>query len=697
MTTKQNGTQAFGTWPSPISAAVVSSSTVGLGGLAAIGDSVFWAETRPNDNNRCVVVKKRLSTNTDESTAQSDCFGHDYTTRTRVHEYGGASWWVDDSYVYFVHWTDQCLYRVLHENLDDSASDSLPAPERITTEGESKQAIRFADGCVANDSRWIVCVRESHQQSNDKNRVVNEIVAIENKPVLNNTVENIVVLASGADFYACPRLSPCGSRLSWIQWQHPQMPWDGTELRAARIDERMHVSRVQRVAGSSTESIMSACWLSNGQLAFASDRSGWWNVYAAHMEQQSSLKITEQQLTFFSDREVGIPAWALGTQRFVELSAGQSNGAQSQSFPSLALLVTHEAKDQLYVLDGEGRSELIDWPYVAANSIVATHTGDLLVNVQTDIANRSIVRASMTQLPGQSCFSDVIQPVAIDFDTKWLSSPSSIRFESNGGIAHAFFYPPADCGISTSADELPPLVVMSHGGPTSHATAALKLSIQFWTSRGFAVADVNYRGSSGFGRDYRRLLDGQWGIVDVEDCVAAAEMLAKRGLVDKNRMLIRGGSAGGLTVLRALQVTDSFAAGTSLYGVSDLQSLAGDTHKFESRYLDGLIGGTYEDQKHLYDARSPINHTDALTTPLLVLQGEDDKVVPPSQSESIVKAVAEKGLPHAYILFPDEQHGFRQTDNIIRALEVELWFYGKVLGFAPADSIAAPKEAAGFT
>ena len=278
----------------------------------------------------------------------------------------------------------------------------------------------------------------------------------------------------------------------------------------------------------------------------------------------------------------------------------------------------------------------------------------------------------------------------------WLSAPQAICFPSGDHHAHAFFYPPTAPSITGLPDELTPLVVMGHGGPTSHTTVGLKLAIQFWTSRGIAVVDVNYGGSSGFGRHYRRLLNGAWGIVDVQDCIAAAQHLADNDIVDRQRMVIRGGSAGGLTVLRALQSSSNFAGGTSLYGVTDLELLAGDTHKFESRYLDGLLGGPYPEHKATYIERSPIHHNDQLSCPILVLQGDEDEVVPPNQSAAIVEAVATKGLPHAYVLFEGEQHGFRQTDNVIRALQLELWFYGRVLGFVPANDIEAPPEAVGF-
>lgn len=671
-------TQPFGTWDSPLSAQMVTTAGVRLGGVAYISGAAFWAEARPEEDGRVVIVK-RVS-----DQAPVDLIGAPFHARNCVHEYGGGSWWVDARYLYFVHWEDQRLYRVLHET-EGAANPRKPEP--LTPVPTKAQSLRYADGCVSEDGASIVCVRERHEAG----VVHNELVVIANTVDSANSESSIQIIASGCDFYSTPRLSPDSASISWIQWSHPQMPWDGTELVIADVQSDLSIGNIRVIAGGTSTSIMGALWTRDGRVVYASDDSGWWNIYSF-----SSVASDVEQLTTFTDREVGTPAWIFGTQRFVELTHGDS-------VLGLAMLVTRQAKDELYVLNPSGETTLVNTPYVAISGIAADGQGRVLLQAEPEDAGASIVlvdcqySAKTDQSANQfGQLTALKEPEALGVDSDWLSKPEAISFSSGDRQAHAFFYPPAGHQVTGEKHELPPLVVMGHGGPTSHATAGLKLSIQYWTSRGVAVVDVNYGGSSGFGRNYRRLLNGQWGVVDVQDCVAAAEYLAASGYVDAKRMVIRGGSAGGLTVLRALQTSDAFAAGTSLYGVTDLEMLAGDTHKFESRYLDGLLGGSYPEHKSTYVERSPIHHADQLSCPILVLQGDEDKVVPPNQSAAIVDAAAKKGLPHAYVLFAGEQHGFRKTENIIRALQIELWFYGKVLAFVPANNISAPAEAVGF-
>ncbi len=662
--------QAFGTWDSPISAEMVTTAGVRLGGVAYAAGAAFWSEARPQDEGRSVVVKQL------PGQSPVDVIGAPFNVRTRVHEYGGGSWWVDEQHLYFVNWSDQRLYRVAH------GTESKHEPEALTPEPSDPQSLRYADGCSSVDSSVLVCVRERHDASS---YVHNELVVIPNTKVSETTSANICVIASGADFYSTPRFSPDGRFLSWIQWSHPQMPWDGTELVLASVESDWSLSNVRTIAGAIDTAAMGPAWSRTGRLIFASDESGWWNVssYDPDISQRKTL-------TYFTDREVGSPAWVFGTQRFVELVDGNK-------VLGLALLVTHQARDQLQVLNTKGDLSTVDTPFTTINSIAATESGSVLLNAQGEKTDACVVQIDCRSGESRLSITELKPAAETNIDNAWLSSPEAISFTSGDRQAHAFFYPPAGLKLGGTPGELPPLIVIGHGGPTSHATAGLKLSIQYWTSRGIAVVDVNYGGSSGFGRDYRRLLNGQWGIVDVQDCIAATEYLAATGRVDEKRMVIRGGSAGGLTVLRALQISERFAGGTSLYGVTDLEMLAGDTHKFESRYLDGLLGGTYPEHKAIYIERSPIHHAEQLSCPILVLQGDEDKVVPPNQSAAIVAAAAKKGLPHAYILFSGEQHGFRQSENIIRALQLELWFYGSVLNFTPANDIAAPDEATGFT
>jgi len=660
--------QAYGTWASPISAETVTQSGVQLGAVAYQDGAAFWAETRPDDENRCTIVKSS------PAKKPVDLFGAPFNTRTRVHEYGGGSWWVDATYLYFVHWDDQRLYRVNHLDTDQR-QDPVP----LTPVPAVKHAHRYADGCVSPDGNYIVCVRERH--NDEPESPVNEIVVIAN--TANQQRQSCVTIvggsADGVDFYSTPRLSPDASQLSWVQWSHPQMPWDGTQLMVADVQADFSLKNTRLIAGSDTESVMGALWAADGRLVYASDESGWWNLY-----QYTPTSQQYKQLTQFDDREVGTPAWSFGTQRFVELRGVASD---------FALLVTIAASDQLYLLDESGNTALLKTSFCSFASIAADDEGGVIMHAQS--ANLPACIAGHTCRLNDN--AKLLKPAeSLKIDDQWLCVPQAIEFASGARQAHAFFYPPAGQDLAGLDNELPPLIVMGHGGPTGHSTPSLNLSIQYWTSRGIAVVDVNYGGSSGFGREYRRLLNGHWGVVDVEDCVAATAYLAQKGLVDAQRMVIRGGSAGGLTVLRALQTSELFAGGTSLYGVTDLEMLAGDTHKFESRYLDGLLGGPYPEHKATYVARSPIHHADKLSCPILVLQGDEDKIVPPNQSAAIIDAAAAKGLPHAYVLFEGEQHGFRITKNSIRALKLELWFYGSVLQFDPADNISAPVEAVGL-
>lgn len=490
------------------------------------------------------------------------------------------------------------------------------------------------------------------------------------------------------------------------------MPWDGTELciaelsgaelSAEELSTQQSLSGVElsdgssgieagepkTVAGSSApgadEAIHGSDWLSTGELVFSTDRSGYWNLHA-----WDPATGKERELSSLEGSEIGAPAWVFGTQAWTELQAGQ-----------LAVSVTAGARDSIGLLDTgsdpdprpAGQVQILDIEVASVGSLAASESGTIIALVGKPDELMSIIEVD----PATAEVQVLRPPADLGVDSQWFSRAETFDFESAGGRqSHAFFYPPTGAGVAGVHGELPPLIVMGHGGPTAHSSPDLSLKVQYWTSHGFAVLDVNYGGSTGFGRDYRRLLNDSWGLVDVEDCVAGAEQLAAAGRVDGQRMAIRGGSAGGFTVLRALEVSDAFSAGTSLYGVADLAALAADTHKFEARYLDGLIG-PYPQAQTIYDERSPINHTQDLSCPLLVMQGSEDEVVPPSQSEAIVAAVAAKGLPHAYLLFEGEQHGFRQSETIVRSLQAELWFYGKVFGFTPAEPIADVPGAVGF-
>ncbi len=670
----------YGAWPSPISAELVAAGGVGVAGPAVAGDTVWWSELRPTEGGRSVLVSAGLDG------APRDRLAPPFSARTRVHEYGGGAWWLGAEHLYFSEWSDQRLRRL--PLADDGDGDG--EPEVITPEPSIDHGWRYADGREHPDGTWLALVREDHHGigEGDKTEAANELVAV---ALTGREVGGEpTVLVSGPDFVAAPRFSPDGRWLSWIEWDHPSMPWDGTRLLAAPVFANHRLGNSVVVAGGAEgESIVGADWTSTGRLVFSSDRNGWWNLRAWHPEGGDDRSLTE-----LVGSEIGGPAWVFGVQRWTELSDGR-----------LVVAVTTSGVDSLAVVDpsttdgGDPKPIPVD---DLAEIVGLAPTADGRVAV-VGAGPRSLSSVKLIDVDDGSV-TTVRRPDDTGVDPAWFSIAEAVTFPS-GPIgspdgaeqrtANAFFYPPAAPGLTGPAGTAPPLIVMGHGGPTAHSDPALSLKVQYWTSRGFAVVDVNYGGSSGFGRAYRDLLQGNWGIVDVEDCINAAVGLADAGRVDGERLAIRGGSAGGFTVLAALEQSDRFGAGTNLFGVADLTALAADTHKFESRYLDGLIG-PYPEREDLYQERSPINHTELLSSPLLVLQGLEDEVVPPSQSEAIVAAVAAKGLPHAYVPFEGEQHGFRKAENLIRSFEVELWFYGRVFGFEPADQIDAPAGAVGL-
>jgi dipeptidyl aminopeptidase/acylaminoacyl peptidase len=505
-----------------------------------------------------------------------------------------------------------------------------------------------------------VCVRERHP---GPGRVVNDLVAV---PAVGGEP---VVVAAGADFYAAPRLSPDGGRLAWLAWDLPRMPWDGTDLWVAGVDldtaAGPAVSGARRVAGGPRESVSQPRWSPGGQLHWVSDRSGWWNLYS---EAGGALAPAEA--------EFAGPDWVFGQSSYTFLPGG-------------GLVAAWEGPGRLASLGlvaGGGRATPLDLPFTSISNLQPLGPSTVAALAASPTSAPAVVTVDVGTGEWRTVRSsrDGAAPILAGA----ISEPRPIRFTSAGGrTAHAFHYPPRLAGCSGPPGERPPLIVRSHGGPTSAAVPALNLDIQFWTSRGIAVVDVDYGGSSGYGRAYRELLDGQWGVVDVEDCVAAARHLADAGEVDGGRLVIRGSSAGGFTTLCALTFHPGrFAAGASYYGVADLEALAADTHKFESRYLDRLVG-PYPEARELYRQRSPVHAADRIRSPVALFQGLEDAVVPPSQAEALVAALRANRVPFAYVTFEGEQHGFRRAETLQRAVEAELWFYGRVLGFDPADRI----------
>jgi dipeptidyl aminopeptidase/acylaminoacyl peptidase len=636
----------YGTWPSSITAQVVAAQGLRLGYVALDGEDVYWVEGRPSEGGRNVLVRRGADGRASDLTPPG------FNVRTRVHEYGGGSYVVSDGVVYFSNFSDQRIYRTGATAHASTHREPIP----ITPPGDWF----YADATVDARRRRLICVREDHSDPNRE--PVNTLVAIP----LDGGESAGEVIASGYDFYSTPRLSPDGSRLAWLAWRHPQMPWDGTELWVASVAESGSLDHPVRLAGGPSESICQPGWMPDGTLCFASDRDGWWRLYRSDGSAAHALVKDPP-----ARAEFGRPQWVFGSAPWA--AAGDGRMVVSYAREGLWYLAALEIQTGKL-------SQLVDGVQ-PREWLTATSTHAVLV------AGSATTPDAVIRVDLRSEVVEVLQASStIDIDEADISVPESVVFPSpDGHQTHAFYYPPRHAHCTAPDTERPPLMLISHGGPTSAASATLDLKVQYWTNRGFAVADVNYGGSSGFGRPYRERLNGQWGIVDVADMVGAAQYLVAQGKADPDRLVIRGGSAGGYTTLAALSFhPEVFKAGASYYGISDIEVLARDTHKFESRYLETLVG-PYPASRDLYRARSPIHVVDRLACPLILFQGLEDKVVPPNQSEMMAAAVRAKGLPVAYLAFEGEQHGFRKATTIIRSLEAELYFYGAVFGFSPAD------------
>ncbi|HEV8374380.1 MAG TPA: S9 family peptidase [Actinomycetota bacterium] len=632
----------YGSWRSPISAELVAAGGVALEEVKVAGDAVRWLEGRPLEGGRRVVCGVAPGGGGEPQ----DLTPAGFNVRTRVHEYGGGSWAVHGDILFFANFDDQRLYR----------QDPGSPPRPITPEPPTLAAHRYADAAITPDGRVLVCVRERHEADG----VINELVTL---PA--DGSEPPAVLAGGRDFYASPRLSPDGRRLAWLEWDHPNMPWDGTELKVAELSGGVPVGEPRREAGGPDESIFQPEWSPGGTLHFVSDRSGWWNLYRIQDGQVEALAPMQE--------EFGHPQWVFGLARYAFLPGGR-----------IACIHGLGPLQRLGVLDPDGHLADLDLPFTAFYPPQLRAVGDRLACVAGSPTRDAAV---VVIDPAGGQVEVLRQSGDQEFDPGYLSVPRQIEFPTEGGrTAYALYYPPANRDFTGPDGERPPLLVTSHGGPTAEVVSLLADGYQFFTSRGIAVVDVDYGGSTGYGRAYRQRLAGRWGIVDVDDCVAAARFLADGGEVDPRRLAIRGGSAGGYTTLCALTFRDLFAAGASYYGVADAEALARDTHKFESRYLDRLIG-PWPQAAELYRQRSPIHHTERLSCPVILLQGLEDEVVPPAQAERMAAALDAKGIPHAYLAFPGEQHGFRRSENIKRAVEAELYFYSRVFGFELADPV----------
>jgi len=627
----------FGSWASPVKAKSIAAEHIGLGQIEIDENQVYWVENRPSEEGRNVIVTQN------SKGGNFDVIPPSYNARTRVHEYGGGSFAVKDKIICFSNFEDQNLYIKIPEK------DIKPLTENNNS--------RYADLSIDMKFKRVICVREENK--NFGKEPDNTIVGI---PL--EFSDKIRTLIWGNDFYSSPRLSPDGRKIAYLTWNHPQMPWDGTELWVAALNLDGSIGKKEKIAGSRKESIFQPEWSPDNVLYFISDRNNWWNIYRFNKNKVESF------VTMKSD--FGLPQWVFGLSTFDFYSGDK-----------IVCSYTKEGKWYLGFLDLETKDlDLIKTKYDTI-SYVKVMGENLIMKAASPLKPPALVRLNMNTRKSKV----LRRSTDISIPLEYISVPESVVFPSKGGEkTYGFYYSPKNRKFKGPRGEKPPLIVIVHGGPTSSTSTALDLKKQFWTSRGFAVFDVNYGGSSGYGRNYRDRLKGKWGIKDVDDCINGVKFLVKKGKADGERLIIRGGSAGGYTVLCALTFRDFFRAGASYYGVSDLVKLTKETHKFESHYLNSLIG-KYPEKIKLYEERSPINSAGKLCVPVIFFQGAEDKVVPPEQSESFVSVLEKKGVPVSYILFEKEQHGFRKAQNIKRSLEAELYFYARVFGFELKEAI----------
>jgi dipeptidyl aminopeptidase/acylaminoacyl peptidase len=624
-------TAPFGSWDSPIAAADTVAGVVRFSDIQHDDGTLYWLESRPSEGGRSVLVRRFPDGTIEEVLADTA------NVRTMVHEYGGGAYVVTGGEVVYSEFTDQRLYR---SGLDGTVSS-------LTSEPERPQASRFGDAVRASNGS-LICVRETHPTGGE---ATNELVSID--PDGAETV-----IASGSDFYSSPRISLDGRQLAWIEWSHPNMPWDGTRLVIADLDDPTDRTVV---SGGSDESIVQPEWTWNGELVFVSDRTGWWNLY--RFDGGSTTPILEMEAEFAG------PAWLLGFSWYGLLSGGR-----------IVVAFWESGQHHFGIIGTDGRLDRIDLDYSSYGDHLTTD-GDHTVWF---IGSHPESPSALVEWDVDSGIETMIRSNPSNVDVAYAPEPRLVTFPTTGGdVAHAIYYPPTNPGFEGPIGERPPLIVNIHGGPTANVYAMFSLQTAFWTSRGFGFVDVNYRGSTGFGRAYREKLDGEWGVTDVDDAVAAAEYLASIGEVDRDRLAVSGGSAGGYTTLAALAFRDTFSAGASYYGIADIEMLMGDTHKFESRYERRLLG----DDPEVWRARSPIHSVDQIDVPVALFQGLDDKVVPPNQAVLIAEALASRSIPHVHVEYEGEGHGFWKAANVVDSLETELAFYGEVFGFTPAGDL----------
>jgi dipeptidyl aminopeptidase/acylaminoacyl peptidase len=640
---------SFGSWNSPITAASITAKTVGLASVYALNNEIYWLEARPEEKGRNVLVKQAADGTITELTPQP------FNVRTKVHEYGGGAYLITETAIFFSNYSDGIIYQQIVGK----------KPQAITPENA---AYRYTDFVLDSQRNRLICVCEDHSIVNSE--PINNIVGI------SLDTGTITPLATGSDFYTSPRINPDGTQLAYISWDHPSMPWDSSYLWLGKIQQDGSIDGVELVAGGTTESICEPKWSPDGLLYFSSDqaslalhgqrscafgdRSNWWNIYRRN--QDNTIECLHEMAAEFA-----YPHWVFGLSTYNFLTSDLIVCAYSQNGSwHLGSIQTKTKQFQAF-----------NTPYTEISSVQTDSHGNALFIAGSPDRPTAIIQFNLETQQA----TIIKQSAELTIDPGYISIPQAISFPTENNLtAHAWYYPPQNKDYLAPPEELPPVLVKSHGGPTAAASVNLSLRIQYWTSRGFGYLDVNYGGSIGYGRQYRERLKGNWGIVDVQDCINAARYLVEQQLADGERLVISGGSAGGYTTLAALTFYDTFKAGASYYGVSDLEILARDTHKFEARYLDSLVGA-YPEEKALYKKRSPIYHLDRLSCPVIFFQGLEDKVVPPNQAKMMVEALKQKGLPVSYVTFPDEGHGFRQAANIQTALESEFAFYARVFGF----------------
>jgi dipeptidyl aminopeptidase/acylaminoacyl peptidase len=626
----------YGSWESPITTELITAGTISFMENAVDGEDIYWSESRPMEGGRYVIMRRTADGKIIECTPQ------DFNARSTVHEYGGGAWLVADGVIYFTNFKDQHLYR-----------QPLGGKPELLTPGDG---YRYADMIMDDRRKRLICVREDHTSEGE---AINTIVGVS---LTGN--DNGQVLLQGNNFYSNPRLNPDGSKLAYLTWNHPNMPWDGTELWVADVEADGTLGKREQAAGGKGESIFQPSWSPDGILYFVSDRTDWWNLYRWIDSKAEALSPM--------DAEFGEPQWQFDSSTYSFISPTE-----------IICAYTHEGTWDLARLDTRTKE-------LAQIASSFTYISDVRAGkgFATFMAGSPKEPMAIIRLDAATGKMEALKHAFdVTVDARYFSIPRAVTFPTaDKKKAHGFYYTPQSLDYTAPRGERPPLLVLSHGGPTSATTTVLRYNIQFWTSRGFAVLDVDYGGSTGHGRAYRERLNNNWGIVDVDDCCNGALYLVEKGWVDGKRLAIRGGSAGGYTTLAALTFKKVFQAGASHFGISDLEVFVHDTHKFESRYLESLVG-PYPARREIYRERSPINYTDQLSTPMILFQGDEDKIVPPNQSQMIFDAVRAKGIPVAYVLFQGEQHGFRKAENIKRSYEDELYFYSRVFKFEPAEPL----------